>query len=345
MGKLYKRGDTYYADYYTPDGERVRTSLRTADRQVAKVRLRSAELGSSDHTAYAPKKLAKAIDDMAQLKRDVTGGLYKKKGLHLLRVLGAETDINTLTRAQVAAYAAQRLSEEAARHTIHKELVVLRQALKEARAREEYGGSLDVVPSWAAEYTPRTRWLTTTEFARLFAATPIRHRTWLMLQVYTSSNLGETQRMKWEHVDFEHDLITIPGTRRTSRYRTIPLHPALRAWLEQLDAEQPLVAPWPTVAKDLRAIAAAMTEPKMAHVSTNDLRRTFGSWLKQAGVDSTHIAQMMGHSSTTMVDRVYGKTSDDSLARAIAKMPAAISRPTGVTAERKPRKEQSAHGP
>ena len=38
----------------------------------------------------------------------------------------------------------------------------------------------------------------------------------------------------------------------------------------------------------------------------NDLRRTFASWLKQSGQDSLVVARLMGHTSTRMVELVYG---------------------------------------
>ena len=54
-------------------------------------------------------------------------------------------------------------------------------------------------------------------------------------------------------------------------------------------------------------------------VTPNDLRRTFATWLKQNDVDSAVVAAMMGHSSTAMVDRVYGKLDEASYRRAIAR--------------------------
>jgi hypothetical protein len=56
-------------------------------------------------------------------------------------------------------------------------------------------------------------------------------------------------------------------------------------------------------------------------VTPNDLRRTFATWLKQNDVDSAVVAAMMGHASTAMVDRVYGKLDEASYRRAIAKLP------------------------
>lgn len=66
----------------------------------------------------------------------------------------------------------------------------------------------------------------------------------------------------------------------------------------------------------------------MPRVTPNDLRRSFATWLKQSDVDSAVVAAMMGHTSTAMVDRVYGRLDEGTLRRAIAKLPGASEAPT-----------------
>lgn len=318
MGKLYKRGETYWADYWS-NGHRVRTSLRTSDRAVAKARLRDAELGTTSEAPHAAKALGDAIDEMVALKKGTTAQSYREHAGHIFRLIGADADINALTRARVSDYCADRLKEGASRHTVHKELVVLRQALKESKAREEFTGSLEVVPPWKAEYEPETRWLTVAEFGRLLGAVDPKRRTWLMLQAYTGAELSAMRRLTWEHVNLQRGTITIPGTKRHSRFRVdLPMHPVLQAWIKRCCRTAPLVQPWPKVHRDMRAacIKARIDPP----ATTHDLRRTFGSWLVQAGVDVHHVARLMGN-TYNMVARVYGQTSDASYAAAVNKLP------------------------
>lgn len=317
MAKLRKRGNTYYADIHY-QGQRRRVSLGTSDREVAKQRLRDAELDTPSHPTHKTQALAVACDEMVALKKPTTRDAYKLKVLHLCRLFGGDADIGTLTRAAVSDYTATRTKEGASRHTIHKELVVLRQTLKEAQKRGLYAGSLDVVPSWQADYQPKTRALSVEEFALLLANTPVQHRTWIMLQAYTSSNLSETAKITWEHVDLARNSITIPGTKRSSRLRSVPIHPELKAWLKGCDKKKPLVAQWKNVKHALPRYAV---NAGIGPVTTNDLRRTFGSWLKQAGVDSLHVAHLMGHRSTAMVDRVYGQLSVASYSDAVNRLP------------------------
>jgi integrase len=106
-------------------------------------------------------------------------------------------------------------------------------------------------------------------------------------------------------------MITIPGSKTGTRTRTIPISDDLFCWLEAVDLESPLVSRWDNRWRDMHRFC---TRAKIDYVNFDDLRRTFASWLKQAGVDSKAVADMMGHKSTFMVDKVYGQL--------IAKLPA-----------------------
>jgi hypothetical protein len=58
----------------------------------------------------------------------------------------------------------------------------------------------------------------------------------------------------------------------------------------------------------------------MRNISPNDLRRTFASWLKQAGVDSMVVAKLLGHTTSRMVELVYGHLNDATTRAAITKL-------------------------
>lgn len=335
MGRLFKRGGTWYADYRDAYNRRIKISLQTADREVARARLRDRELGTTSAAPHAAKALDKAVDQMTALKRPVMAKAYREYAGHLFRLLGLEVDINTLSREVISDYCVSRLGEGASRHTISKELSCLRQALKEALTRREFTGGLDVVPAWKSDYEPATRWLPPAEFGKLLEATPEKRRTWLMLQAYTGAEMAIMKRYAasprggWEFVDLKLGRITLPGTKKSSRFRVgIPLHPELRSWLRKLPAAAPLVEPWVKVNRDIKW---ACTRAGIAPISTHDLRRTFGSWLVQAGVDLHHVARLLGN-TPAMVARVYGQTSDASYSAAINTLPK-LRRPRKTSTE------------
>ena len=106
---------------------------------------------------------------------------------------------------------------------------------------------------------------------------------------------------------------------RTARVAPVPEY--ARRWLALALQGAPrsgrLFAPWPNVRRDLAAAAARAGVPRC---SPNDLRRTYGSLLRVAGVAPHLIGQAMGHADSRMVERVYGRLGADELARLIGEV-------------------------
>ena len=348
MGTLYQRkpGGTWYGEWYDQRGDRQRKSLRTRDKQVARQRLRHAELATTDPAANAPSVgLVEAIGWALSPDRNAaTLSSYEGKARHLVRVLGA-IDLAELDRGKVKGYIARRIDEGAKRTTIHKELVVLRLALGEALDREVWSGDVRaIVPAVESDYKPRTRWLTPEELEALLPELTPERQLWVMLSCYTGGNFSEVERIGPADVDFAGGQIHIRGTKRKARDRWIPIAAPLRPWLE--GARLP-VDHWPNSQRDLaRACVRAgigcdpgcpahcrirhdhrpRCSATHAHTwppTSNDLRRTFASWLVQEGVDVLTVARLMGHTTTRMVELVYAQLRADNYRDAIAKLPTA----------------------
>lgn len=341
MGKLYKRGNTYYADYFDRAGERQRVSTRTGDAKVARARLRELELATTDAAPHETETLAAALTYFTDIVHAAspkgTVRCYTQKSGHLNRLLGAEMLLDRIARANVERYIAARATEGAHPHSIHKELVVLRCALRSAKERDRFHGALDVVPRFDAQYTPRTAYLTPDQFLALCdhlvppAPANARPRTierrearrvnralYCMLIAFASPRHGELEALRWEMVDLARDVLRVPEGKTVSR--VVAIHPVLRPWLEALDrGSGPVLARWSNVGRDLPAAATRAGIP--FRVTPNDLRRTFASWLVQAGVSLYVVSRLLGHKSTRMVELVYGQLDDATLVGAIAKLP------------------------
>lgn len=340
MGRIYKRGAAWYADFVDRRGRRIQRSLRTDDRIVAKARLRDLELATTDSGTHATEALSDALDYFTGIacaaKPDATRSSYEQKARHLSRLLGT-LKLDDMTRAHVERYIAKRLEEGAHTHSIHKDLVVLRGTLTSAEARGMFHGVIaKLVPRFRAKYVPRETHLSPEQFSRLMwnivapahpRAKPktvekieqrrVRRILYCSLIALASPRRGELEKLRWEDVDLVRGTIRIPKGK--TKARTVPIHPVLRPWLEALHQRTGnVIEPW---GNDKRELARACVRAGVPRVTPNDLRRTFASWLKQADVDSAVVAAMMGHSSTAMVDRVYGKLDEHNFRRAIAKLP------------------------
>jgi integrase len=349
MSRIFKRGDTYYGDYVDRQGRRQRPSLHTGDRAVAKARLRDLELATTDSgpNTEPTQPLADALDYFTDItcaaKPQGTRSSYQQKARHLSRLLGSIM-LDALTRENVERYIAERLNDDKAHpHTVHKELVVLRGTLKAAQERKLYHGSVDVVPKFKHDYQPRRTYLTPAQFMLLTEhLVPAPHPNasedtrraseerrakrilYCILIAFASPRKGELEALDWSGVDLARNRIQIPKGKTVGR--TIAIAPELRPWLELFGERAgwrgAVVDPWLNAIRDL---GKACKRAGITRVTRNDLRRTFASWLVQARESLFVVATLLGHSSTRMVEKVYGRLDEMTLASAVAKLPAGFS--------------------
>jgi site-specific recombinase XerD len=224
MGTIYKRGAVYYADFVDKRGKRQQKSLRTTDRIVAKARLRDVELATTDSGTHQTEILSDSLDYFTETvcasKVEPTRKSYQQKARHLSRLLGT-MKLDDLTHAHVERYIAKRITEGAHTHTVHKELVVLRQTLQSADERGTFHGVVTkLVPKFRAGYVPRETYLSEEQFSRLLwhivapahtNATPktlekiermrLNRILYCMVIAFASPRRGELEKLQREHVD------------------------------------------------------------------------------------------------------------------------------------------------
>jgi len=344
MGHVFKRPDakSYFAQFKDASGVWVKRSTGCSGKRAADLVLARFEREAFQHTCVsrasagasnpsgAPPHETSTLDgvlgclldtSIANGKADGTVTMYAQKAGHLVRLLdpGANVDANTLTLAVVQQFVNQRVREGAARSTVAKELITLRAALGLARRHGVFHGTVDdVIPKLSVRYVPRERYLSREEFYALYAELEPLRALWLAVAVFTGGRASEVAKLDWSCVRWTDApvMIRIRGTKTRESRRDIPLVPELARLLFPLrQASGPIVGMWPNCRRDL---TAACKRAKIARCSPNDLRRTFASWLKQAGADSAAVARLLGHRSTKMVDLVYGHFDNATLAQTTA---------------------------
>ena len=342
--RLFKTAKSPYwqAEYYDRLGNRHRDTTRCTDKRAAAewLRQREREVHDPAHAATnppsAPHKpshsiasaLGRLVDVASTNLSPGTVRMYAEKGGHLVRLLTENPDlpdsrplaVGELHLDHVQRYIGRRLDEGAARETVRKELCTLSRALKLARDRGMFHGDpRALIPEFRAPYRPRERYLTTDELALLLPELSPHRQMWLLVAIYSGGRDGEVDRLCWEHLDWRNETIRIEGTKTDGAHRLIPFHPVLRDILgKERKTQGPIVGEWLNVRRDL---AAACARAKIDRISPNDLRRTLASWLKQQGEDSFIVAQILGHSTSRMVELTYGKVDMGAKKRAFAKLP------------------------
>lgn len=326
-----KTGGTWYGWYYDAYGKQRSVCLKTKDKRAAQLALRRLEReahaspGVSKDAAPRPLKhaLAYLVEEGTAGRSAATVEMWASKAGHLLRLLG-DVDINDPKLYEhVNTYINTRIDEGAAPSTIAKELATLRAALKLAHKRRlMLLNPAAVLPSFSAPYVPRDRYLTQAEFGRLLAQLGEERRLWVELAVYTGGRFSEIERLTWEdHVRLDAGWIVLPGSKTKKSRRTVPIPPPLmEALVASHRREGPVALPWKENVR--RDLAAAAKRAGIDRITPNDLRRTYASWMKQAGVDSKAVADLLGHTTTRMVDLVYGHLDDAAYRRAVAVLPA-----------------------
>lgn len=261
--------------------------------------------------------------------------MYEQKIGNLLSVLGVDASLGSIDATTVKAYVDQRLEEGAQESTVYKEWVALRGVLKNAKHFGRYHreiGSLKP-PRFSGQSKPGRKFLTWDQARRVLreleSAAPGRLDT-VRFVIATGARRGEWNRA--QPGDVVSGFVLLRGTKTKKSWRTIPV-PAVYASL--LDGIKLPLPPWPNARRDihsacLRASVCPAHRAEERHefgkpgrhlrpvprcadctallvplVTWNDLRRTFNSLLSHEGVSAQVRAELMGHTSTAMVDETY----------------------------------------
>ena len=329
--RLFKRGAIWYGWIYTREGAQVRRSTGCRDRRAAEAVLRRWERDEQDPAsaaAHATETVADACEALLSEPHVVEGTQHMReiKAGHIARLLG-DLRLSTLATDDVRTYCATRTEEGAASTTVAKELSTLRQALRVAVERGWWAGDPKAfTPHWRTGYVPRETRLSREQVDALCDELQPNRARWVRVATLTGGRDSEVEGLDWSDVDLTRGWVTIRGTKTAGARRKVPLADELRAILEATPEEArkgPIVQPWGNVRRDLHAAADRATRQgtPVPPATPNDLRRTYASWLVDAGVPLKAVARLLGHGTTRMVDLVYGHVEDDTLSDAVARLP------------------------
>jgi integrase len=169
-----------------------------------------------------------------------------------------------------------------------------------------------------AKPAPKERWLTHAEIGKLLAVEMAPHiRLAILLMLSTAGRVGAVLELTWDRVDFERGQINLrtddAGPRKGRA--VVPMNAGLRAALSQAKeaALTEYVIEW--AGAPIKGIKtgfnAAVAAAGLKNVSPHVLRHTAGVHLAAAGVPMSKISQYLGHSNTSVTERVYARFAPD----------------------------------
>jgi integrase len=315
--KLYRRGKVWWVQ----DGG-TRRSTGFADKKSAERCASRWQLERRDpaFAASVSTSVGDAVDavfkTLAELDKSAgTVDMYKTKLGHVVRILG-ELPLRALGVAEVDAFFRQRKEEGASSSTMMKEWFCLHRVLRHAKRRGLFPGDLEQIrPDWLrTDYVPRETFLTQDQIPILLAELKPERREIVAFIIATGARYSEAMRFQPEDLNRDTWHVRLRGTKTARAARTILVPTRFRPLLAHVRGP---FTEWPAMHSALAWFAEKLTKRHGApfpRVTPNDLRRTFASLLVQGGAPLEVVAKLLGHTSTAMVYRVYGRFTPDTLA-------------------------------
>jgi integrase len=270
-------------------------------------------------------KLADVIDShlatfTGRSKRDEER--YKKKWLELF----PQARLNALTPASLEQARAHLVIGRAI-GTVNHYFKFLRRVLNKA-VRDGQISSNPVNRIQLFKESPgKTRFLSMEEEERLCDKLGPGYATWVRLAILTGMRQQEQFSCRWEHVDMQRGVLTLPTT-KAGGVQYVRLNAEAKTLLQSLIPGNKSVWVFPSENPETHADARnfyrryylpAVKELGLMGVTWHTLRHTFASRLAMAGVTEGTIATLLRHSGTALVRR-YAHLSPSYLQEAVEKV-------------------------
>ncbi len=234
MGSIYKRGKTYWIQYYR-NGKPYRESTRSKKEADAKRLLKKREGEISEGKLPGVYFDKVKFDDLAEgLLRDYR--INQRKATervklsvgHLKRYFEGNR-VPEITTPRIEAYIEGRLSEGAANGTINRELAALKRMLKlGAMQTPPIVNRVPHIPM-LEENNVRKGFFEHGEFTALRSALPSHLKGFVTFAYKTGWRVSEMRGLKWSHVDLDNGIVRIePGEAKNKDGRTVYLDEELK---------------------------------------------------------------------------------------------------------------------
>ena len=306
---LIKRGNTWFVDFATPSGERIRRSARTSNKTQAqefhdKLKMeawRVEKLGDKPRYTW---------DDAGHQWLMETGHkkthLEDAKKLVWLQQFLRARPLCEIGRDEIAAIGEKKRVESSG-PTANRYLALIRSILRSACNDWEW---LDKAPKVRLykESTRRVRWITPEQVKQLLKELPLHQRDIMLFALSTGLRQANVIELTWEQVDLERCTAWIPEDKAKGNE---DIHVSLSEFSVELLQRQLgkhkdrvfTYAGKPVGQVNTKAWRAALKRAGIENFRWHDLRHTWASWLVQSGTPLYDLQEMGGWKSPAMVRR------------------------------------------
>ena len=306
---LFKRGSTWWIDFTTPSGERIRCSARTEDRAQAK-ELHDKLKAESWRVAQLGEKPERTWDEAALRWLQETS--HKKSHLYdVVRMKWLQQFLRTKSLREITRDVVMRVAEtkrqESSGPNANRYIALIRAILRRAEREWDW---LDKAPTVRLYPEPkrRVRWITPEQVQTLLALLPEHQRELVTFALATGLRHGNVLQLEWSQVDLARKVAWIYGDQaKGGRDIHVSLNQtALGVLHRQLGRHPARVFSFkgkPIAAANTQAWREALKKAGIEDFRWHDLRHTWASWLAQSGVPMGVIQEMGAWESPEMVRR------------------------------------------
>jgi len=323
---MYQRGGIWHSGFRV-DGKLVQRSLKTPDRKQAEkieAHLRLLYLAGARETAQKfemavsmPLTVREAFERFkAERPNMVSNDMTKRDGIsinNLVPFFGGFM-LDEVNSAMISKYKQIRYAQKVSGATINREISGLSVMFNMAVREWGVAKSNPCQGIRKEKETPRDRYLSHEEEARLLDKAPAWMREVILFALNTGIRQDAIFALRWENVDFFRQNITIRAvTNKRHIPQILPMTGAVFTMLKRLFAERGGSSPWvfPN-RKGGRRIGAGWFGKKWRKITSDagiedfhfhDLRHTFATRLIQGGTDLFTVSKLLGHKSITTTMR------------------------------------------
>ena len=336
MGTLFKKkGSRQWQMGVTINGRQICRSAHTTNKSVAKKLLARWETEVFEHRFHLPQSTPPFFEDWAKEFLAKVGHPNTRKrytsSVGKLQTKLAGMRLSEVSAERIEEYKEERLANGVESATINHDLRVLRRMLRIAERKQLIARNPFAQVDFLKQKSPHPPHIVTFEEEDkiLTVAAP-----WMRVLVVLILETGmrshrEGLALRWNAIDFTNDSIRVHESKTRAGIRNIPLSARCKAellcWREVLGPEfSPFVFPslnMPTRSmRDIRySWEKALKDAGLEYFWIYNLRHTFASRLSAAGVSDLFVAQMIGHSTPSILQR-YAKAVDEYRRDAVSKL-------------------------
>lgn len=306
---LFKRGKTWWIDFTTPSGERIRCTARTDNRTQAK-ELHDKLIAEAWRVGKLGDKPQRTWDEAALRWLHETehkaSHLQDVKQVAWLQQFFRGRYLSEITRDFIAEIAEIKRKESTG-STANRYLAMIRAILRRAALEWEW---IDKPPRIRLYPEPkrRVRWLTPEQARKLLAELPEHLADMVRFSLATGLRQRNVSRLEWSQVDIGRRAAWIHADQAKARKAiAVPLNVTAVEVLKRQAGKHPQYVftfhKRPIGQVHTKAWTKALKRAGIEDFRWHDLRHTWASWLTQNGVPLNALQEMGAWQSAEMVRR------------------------------------------